>query len=271
MCPYSVTEKPDPPNHMEPRLYRRILEEVRDIGTVKHFTPMLQNEPLVDRDIIERVREARDVLGKATSVGIITNGSLLTQKRADALISAGVNTLTVSIDAFSEKTYRAIHKGLNFNKVVENVESVLRDERRPQVTVRFLRQEANRGEERSFARYWEPRGAQVQFNPVVNRAGILDSFASLERDNSRIFRLKDRLFKIIFYPFCALPFYWLNILWDGRAILCCHDWGPKAVVGDLNKHSLGEVWNGKAMNNCRYLLYTGRSKDVPSCTDCSLK
>ncbi len=269
MCPYSASEKSGQPCYMEEKLYRKILNELKYAGTVHSFVPMLQSEPLLDRDISRRLREAKEILGSTVSVHMVTNGSILTPELADELLDSGLDTLSVSIDAFREETYKAIRKGLIFSRVIDNLQSLL--QRHPPILViaRFLKQRANEREEKMFKQFWKARGARISFHSVVNRAGMLNSFDQIERlktEQNIIYRFIDKIF-----PFCFLPFFALNVLWDGRVILCCHDWGPSVVVGDLTKQSLPEVWNGEEMNHYRHLLYSDLSKESPSCVNCSLR
>ena len=133
---------------MDDELYLRILQDIRKAGSLRVFPLMLQNEPLMDSDLSRRVRRAKETLGKRALVCTVTNGSLLTPRRADELLKAGLDTLCVSIDAACEETYRVVRPGLDFSRVVANVNAVLRRTRRTRVIVRFLKQRANQGEER---------------------------------------------------------------------------------------------------------------------------
>ncbi|MBN2177888.1 MAG: SPASM domain-containing protein [Deltaproteobacteria bacterium] len=269
MCPYSILEKPGPPNYIDDALYAHILNELKKIGTVRYFTPMLQDEPLVDKNIHLRIEKARATLGDTPSIYVVTNGVMLNPRKVDDLIAAGVDLISVSIDAVNDDTYEAIHGSRNFGKVRGNVRSLLHLNPRPRVEVRFLKQRDNAGEERDFARYWKGLGADLLFHRVVNRAGTLSAFEEIKRGKRN---LKERLFLIArdrVSPFCPLPFYFLNILWNGEIILCCNDWGPQEILGDISRQSLSEVWNGSAMNRHRHLLYQGANKKSQVCKDCS--
>lgn len=138
MCPYSSQKKISPPNHMEKDLYTRILKELEGVRAFRSFTIMLQNEPLLDSEIAERVSEAKKSFRHNVPVNIVTNGSLLTSKRINELIEVETDTISVSIDAHREKTYKSIHYGLDFTKVVNNVQLLLeRKTNRIKVIVRF--------------------------------------------------------------------------------------------------------------------------------------
>ena len=91
-------------------------------------------------------------------------------------------------------------------------------------------------EKKEFKRYWKAQGAGVFLHTVVNRAGTLKNFHNMESHEPRLVkRLILHTLNLIF-PFCPLPFCSLAVLWDGRVILCCHDWKPSIVVGDLKSN-----------------------------------
>jgi hypothetical protein len=209
-------------------------------------------------------------LGDDVRLAVVTNGSLLTSERINELLACGLDHVSVSMDAYEAATYDQVRKGLDLSQVVRNTETLLQRAGRVRVTVRFLRQRANAGEEASFARRWKSRGAHVRFDTLTNRAGMVGDFEKIRREDrpglaACISALLNRLF-----PLCPLPFAWLNVLWDGRVPLCPHDWAVKQVVGDLSKRPLPEVWNGEAMNHYRHLLWTRHLSESAVCSACSL-
>jgi MoaA/NifB/PqqE/SkfB family radical SAM enzyme len=253
---------------MDPVLYTRILDELRKTGTAHSLLLMLQNEPLLDPDLAGRVREAKEILGRKVQVAVITNGSLLSSSRIDELLDAGIDRLDISIDAYREETFQKIRKGLDFSKVIRNMHSLIGRNRRAQIWVRFLKQRANAGEEREFAQYWKSKGANVFIFPLDNRVGWLGDYTQMKVAPGTTRRYIKAIWSSLLAP-CVLPFIYLNVLWDGRVILCCRDWVPKDTVGDLSHQSVPEIWNSESINRYRHLLWTRRIEDSLVCRDCS--
>jgi len=269
-CPYRAPAGGHaPPRLMPEGLYLRILDGARRAGSVLTFVLMLQNEPLLDPDLAQRVRQARHSLGRRTRVITVTNGSLLTTSRVGQLVDAGLDEVCVSIDAVSEETYRAVRRGPKFARVVENVHALLRRRGRTRVVVRFLRQRANEGEQRQFVRHWRSRGARVETLPMSNRAGTLARFAQLRRRQRGALRSGLGRLRARFALACTRPFLHLAILTDGRVLVCCDDWAHRVIVGDLSRQSLSEVWNGDPINHHRQLLWTRQYDQSPLCRNCS--
>jgi MoaA/NifB/PqqE/SkfB family radical SAM enzyme len=270
MCPGSTFKRSGPPNLMDAGLYRQILEDLGHTKTVRTIVLTLQNEPLLDPEIVHRVIQARKILGNSVRIVLITNGSLLTPERSKALLDAGIDSIHISIDAFYEETYRSIRPGLHFSEVVENTAELLRVDQGSHTVVRFLRQRANEREEKQFKHFWKSRGAQIFIFPLENRTGILDNFELLRGSPPWLRRRFARTVRDLLFPSCLLPFYSLNVLWDGRVILCCNDWGHQDIVGDLSSQSIQDVWNSDAINSYRTLLYQNHADQSLLCRDCSM-
>ena len=270
MCLYSSLNRRGPAHFMDEGLYARILDGFRRSGTLKLLELMLQNEPLMDGQLARRIRLAREALGPGVQIGTVTNGSPLTEKRAQELLEAGLDMLEVSIDAASRQTYELIHRGLDFDRVIRNTESVLRRAGRTTVRVRFLKLRQNEAEQEEFVRYWRSRGVPVLVYSLVNRAGRLDEFERLKRPRDKLLIKGLKSLAGRLYPRCIKLFTTINVLWDGRVILCSNDWTSRVVVGDLSQQSLPEVWNGERMNYYRHLLWAHRYAQSPPCSDCSV-
>ena len=65
--------------------------------------------------------------------------------------------------------------------------------------------------------------------------------------------------------FCMLPWIHLHSYPDGRAYPCCSS-VSQHPVGDLNKNSMKEVWNGEAMREVRRNMLS--KTDSPECQVC---
>ncbi len=124
--------------------------------------------------------------------------------------------------------------------------------------------------------YWNKRGAKTRVMGLKNRAGALDDYEGLRpktgyQDSRFLFRLWRRLMSSAGGVLgCHLPFYQMNILFNGDAIICCHDWHRATVVGNARTSSLREIWNSDKMNEIRRLILRKRYEQINSCKECPL-
>jgi radical SAM protein with 4Fe4S-binding SPASM domain len=58
------------------------------------------------------------------------------------------------------------------------------------------------------------------------------------------------------------------ITWDGKVVPCCFDKDAHYVLGDLNKSSFKEIWDGEKYNEFRWSLFNSRS-EIEMCRNCT--
>ena len=86
-------------------------------------------EPLLHRDIVDMVRQAKALGGK---VELITNASLLTPQISRGLIEAGLDVLWVSLDGATCESYVEVRRGGDLHGVLKNLDA-FRRLRRPAI------------------------------------------------------------------------------------------------------------------------------------------
>ncbi len=99
-----------------------IIKVLASLGVTKvRFTG---GEPLLRPDLAELIREAKKTAGIKT-VNLTTNGMLL-DRFFPALIDAGLDAINFSIDTLDRERYHAITRRDEYNRVHENLESLLK-------------------------------------------------------------------------------------------------------------------------------------------------
>ena len=81
-------------------------------------------EPFMDRHLVEKVRYAKQKGIK--EVGMISNGSLITEQVARGMVEAGLDAINISVDAAGKEVFDATRLGLNYDKVIANIERLVR-------------------------------------------------------------------------------------------------------------------------------------------------
>ena len=100
-------------------------------------------EPFLDRQLVEKVRYAKQK--GIREVGMISNGSLITEQVARGMIDAGLDAINISVDASGKEVFESTRIGLNYDKVIANIERLVRiraelGKRRPKLILSFVRQ-----------------------------------------------------------------------------------------------------------------------------------
>jgi radical SAM protein with 4Fe4S-binding SPASM domain len=93
---------------MEEPVWRLVLDNLAEIGYSHNFVMNSYNEPLADRAILDRIREARAAMPKARLM-IYTNGDYLDPDYIEALAEAGLNYMHISIHMRKDDRYSDIY------------------------------------------------------------------------------------------------------------------------------------------------------------------
>ncbi len=103
---------------MNSSTFSRVIEGLRHISPPPDIFFGGLGEPLSHPDIADMVRQAKTV---GSSVGLITNGTLLNEPISEELIHAGLDTLWVSLDGATPESYADVRLGAGLSEVLANL------------------------------------------------------------------------------------------------------------------------------------------------------
>jgi hypothetical protein len=235
---------------MEMGLFVKIVDECRALG-IGHVRLHNYGESFIDRQLVEKIRYAKAI--GIPEVGLISNGSLIGEEAARGVVEAGLDAINISVDAAGKETFEKTRLGLKYDKVIANIERLLRiraDLKRehPKLILSFVRRDDS-DEERAFIAEWTPRADKIHITDLHNWAGTLHSRSDVN------------------FP-CYRPWLTFTALWDGRVSLCCADFDGKVVLGDLRTSTIAEIWNGEPYRRARRAHLESGGPDI--CRTCDL-
>ena len=149
MCPYPYTVHLEKREVMDDALYSKIIHECAAETDFCELVPMVQNEPLLDVKLEDRIAEFKSIAKPHQAVEIVTNGTGLTPARFEKLVKSGLDTITISLSAFTEETYNKLIEGLSWKQVTTNLEAISKSPFLAKVNI-FLRYVRQKGNEEEF-------------------------------------------------------------------------------------------------------------------------
>ena len=235
---------------MSVELFRKIVDECAELG-ITHVRVHNYGEPFVDRQLVEKVRYAKEK--GIREVGMISNGSLITEAVARGMIEAGLDAINISVDASGKEVFESTRIGLKYDKVIANIERLVRiraelGKRRPKLILSFVRQN-NSADEQAFIEHWKKIADKIHITDLHNWAGTLHTNSDVN------------------YP-CYRPWLTFTALWDGRVSLCCADFDGRNVLGDLNTSSIKDIWNSQPYVDARRQHLESGGPEI--CRSCDL-
>ncbi|TKX28874.1 radical SAM/SPASM domain-containing protein [Campylobacter aviculae] len=222
------------------------------------------NEPLLDPDIIERLKYV-SLKNNIMDIHFNTNASLLDEEMSKKLLDTNITRMNFSIDAFTEQTYKKIRIGLNFNQVIKNIENFINLRNKmnlklPIVRVSFLLQEKNKHELEDFKKYWVDKADYV----AVQRYVPISPF-----DDERSVAISDS--PIAGKQSCSYPFESLFIHGDGLVVPCASHRAKHIAVGNVNNDSIYNIWHNDKMQELRKVHKENLLSTTKLCDTCLFK
>jgi radical SAM protein with 4Fe4S-binding SPASM domain len=218
---------------MEMDLFRKIVDECASLG-ISHVRVHNYGEPFLDRQLVEKVRYAK--ARGIREVGMISNGSLITEDIARGMIEAGLDAINISVDAAGKDVFEKTRVNLDYDTVVGNIRTLVRlrneaGRTHPKLILSFVRQN-NSAEEQAFITEWGQIADKIHITDLHNWAGTLNRQSDVR------------------FP-CYRLWLTFTVLWDGRVSLCCADFDGRHILGDLRTSTIAEIWNTSAYRAIR--------------------
>jgi hypothetical protein len=98
---------------MTVELFRKIVDECVELG-ITHVRMHNYGEAFIDRRLVEKVRYAKQK--GIREVGLISNGSLISEPVARGMIDAGLDAINISVDASGKEVFESTRIGLKYDK-----------------------------------------------------------------------------------------------------------------------------------------------------------
>lgn len=228
-CPRSAPSFVERNEFISPELVNRLAEQLSALNYSGLILFSGFVEPLLDKRICDHLFTLREQLPDCR-LEMVTNGDPLTVVNFNKLAASGLDTLLVSC-------YDGPHQ-------ITQITNMLEYSNFPRNKVVFRSRWA---------------GADENFNiSLSNRGGMMqDAEFSIKP-------LQKPWGKPCFYP--ANTFF---IDYQGDVLMCAHDWGKKAVAGNLFDEEFMEIWTGLNFSSWRKSLLAG-NRQISPCDVCNV-
>lgn len=257
MCPYPLmTRKKET---MGMGLFCNIVDQAVKVG-IKEIQISHYGEPILDNMLPQRIRYAKSI---GLKVVFFTNGTLLTHEKASDILDVGPDRVFFSIDGATKETYEKIRVGANFEKTTANIKDFARERnnrklKKPIISLNVVLQKDNANEVAQLLKEWKGVADEIFFqhvshvNPTQGDVAIPPNL-QIQPDSS--------------YPCQNIS--GLVVLSNGKVAFCSCDYDGDAILGDLTKQSIVEVWNSAPVIRRNRIHFAGKGHEIERCSNCN--
>ena len=243
--------------YMTPEIHSAIVEQ-----TASHadglwvFRYASDGESLMNPKFLDMVEEA-----KRAGIGPIdltTNAMSLNDEKMRRLLTAPIDVIDVSLDAFTKQTYEKIRKKGKFDVVVSNLKRLieLRDQlgAPTKIMTSIIQQSEALDEVEAFKEFWGQYVDTVLVRGLNTDLGIVNVSETYFEDVER-------------WP---CPQFWkrVTVSHAGDVRFCVEDWHNAGVVGNVLETTIAEIWTSSIYDRFRERHATGRWGDMKMCKPC---
>lgn len=253
MCSYRRSTRKK--GFMEWSLFEKIVQDAKCNG---HTIASLHffGEPLLWPHIVKGV----SLLSRNGFYPTIsTNGMLLTGEMAHKLQNEGLREILVTIDTLIPEVYLRIREGGNLEVVKNNIHDAIKAAPNLLIKAQFMSTMYNRNEEKEL--FYIEFGRHNNFQVHEK---ILIRMNKSKNISPELSHRPDEVDKRL----CQMPFFRVDILWDGTTVLCCLDCEGKLVTGNMNENNISYSWIGPKIMELRKKILKGEWHDLVTCRQC---
>jgi radical SAM protein with 4Fe4S-binding SPASM domain len=241
-------------------------------------------EPLLNKDIYRLVRHAKTY---GITCAISTNFNTFEKTGPRDMVLSGLDFLDISLDGVNQESYEKYRVGGDFNKVIENIKSLVKTKKemrsqKPYIRWNYIVFKHNE----KFIKQAEQMSKTLQVDQIVFKTAWIYSIEELYSEwlpENKVYsryvvqRKNNAPSKILYAPtadFCRDP--WRTIVMDasGNVFPCCGDIDKRQNFGNILADPFDSIWNGARYRSARNFISTGKVSGgvkVPCCSCLDVK
>ena len=223
-------------------------------------------EPLMHPDIVRFVNICHR---KGLLTHLNTNGSHLDGSLASRLVAAGLTSIKFSFQGVERQSYREMRNTDFFDGLFETVKMFhrVRAGTYPFIQVSTTTTYETAEQVEAFRKLFAPICDHLSVGRTIFAHMDLGAARLRPDEADMLQRLSGYEPKLKHPDPCPEVYDKLTVAWDGTVRVCCNDYDGHTVLGNVNTHSLAEIWRHPVIEEYRARLADGEYSG-PLCGGC---
>ncbi len=224
-------------------LYEKIVLEASQLPKLTTFIPMLTGEPFCDKQIIDRIRYARERMPQV-GIQLYTNGSFLTFDIMKELAAIPDIALSISLNGLNPEIREKLMGLKDWAHVVRMCKYAEQIKLPYRVTLVAC-----------------PDVPESEVKEFIHAGGMAIQYQSWAGQQYPYKRNR--------WTSCMRALNHMTIRYTGDANLCCFDPFGKVSFGNLNNQTIEEVWDSPKRQEYLARHKEGKGNTLPLCESCT--
>lgn len=236
--------------------FLKILTQLKEFPEkIKKIKIGLHGEPLLYPSILQMILGIK-LYKIADTLELFTNGYFLEPTLNKNLITAGLDRINISVEGLDSKQYKEMTGAkVYMGRFIKNIKHLYDNRGKCKIYIKTITQD----KDKFYNMFGNICDEIFVENIVPQWSGI-----GTELPKTGMYGQPIKQWKEV----CPFPFMYLHYNWDGSVSPCTLDWGHKVIIGDANKESALEIWNGQKLKDLRIKMLEGKRREIPFCDKC---
>ncbi len=216
-------------------------------------------EPFLDKYLIKRLQACKK---RNIPTYFSCTPATMTVEKAVKAMEAGLTVLKFSLDAMDDDKIKSIRgKKATYNESIEKIHKLLEIKKERgfktllvPCMIAINNNEKSKKMHQNFINFWKDK----------------DVYAYIKsQDNRWLFEQNKKLENKSHYAqqYCEFPWTSATIMAEGNVVPCTQISNNEIVLGNVNKNSLEEIWNGEKYQALRKMHITGKFPKGHKCSE----
>jgi MoaA/NifB/PqqE/SkfB family radical SAM enzyme len=247
-------------------LFRKIVGDICKFPKpIKVLRLYKDGEPLANPRFADMIRLAKQS-SCCEVVDTTTNAVLLSPKKTDEIIEAGLDRINISVYGVRREQYEQFCRTkIDFDQLVYNIGYLYKNRKQCKVFVKINGDVISEEDKKRFFDLFGDICDEIFVEHIMN------CWPQFDFNNQHIY--VNQTIGIYGQPIkevlvCPYIFYSFSINSDGIASACFLDWQRKLLIGDIKKQSAVEIWHGQKLRELQIMMLRGERKSHSICGNC---
>lgn len=248
--------------------FKKIIDDIHETAIM--VVLWNQGEPYLNKEFSKMVKYASD---KGLFTLVSTNGNI--DYAAKDIINSGLDSMIISVDGATQKTYNKYRVNGELEKVLTNINEIVKTKKQlkkknPLLRWQFLVMKHNERELEDIKQMSSDLGVDVlELKSIqIYSKDDINNFLP-QNPKYRRYKVNGENFKLKFGIKNRCRRLWTNavINWDGEVAICCFDKDGEYKIGNVISTNLTKLWKNDKMRKVRDQILKDRYQ-IPICRNC---